>query len=564
MNWAGVARGRLRLAWNTFLPPTRHGRADARPSRPWLGATLALLLAALVCVTLAALFGQLAADGASQAEAGVALGLVLSAVVFGLLIFDLHEAVTTLTVDSNLELLRRTPISPPALFAFKLADALPRTSLLLITLAIPAVVAYQVFFPLSIWAWPLVAALLLALWAIPLGVGTALAIHLLRWVPARHAREALGLVSSITLFVLWLANSFLLPRLADTAGDPVAIFHGLLRDAPGAFRWSPGQWAARAIAGAAVGSRDGPARPAALVFAAAALSLLAAAFTAGKHLEIVQARIAAGVGPRRPRRRRASERSSGIPPLPEGAARAEALAPSGPAPGRRVIAAIVLRDARLFRRDWTVLGDVLTAAVLWTLLPLVAAPLYEASARGLARVMLLALTIGLGYEVAARALPFERAGLVWSRLSPVSTSRVIAAKLIGCAAVSLPLLAIAAASMAVALQLGPGELVGTLLVVVPALATSLSVGLWTGAVFGSPGWTNPRAMLTVTGRAMATLLLLAQAGAWLVLTTLAEAHRRSLPPGFLGWGPAVVAALLSAPPLRAAARRLASREWKEA
>ena len=563
MNWAGVARGRLRLAWNTFLPPSRHGRSDTRPSRPWLGVTLALLLAALVCVTLAALFGQLAADGASPAEAGVALGLVLSAAVFGLLIFDLHEAVTTLTVDSDLELLRRAPISPPALFAFKLLDALPRTSLLLITLAIPAVVAYQAFFPLRIWAWPLVAALLLALWAIPLGVGAALAIHLLRWVPARHAREALGLVSSVTLFVLWLANSFLLPRLADTAGDPVAIFHGLLREGPGLFRWSPGQWTARAIAAAAAGSRDGPARPAALVFAAAALSLLGAALTAGKHLEVVQARIAAGVGPRR-HRRRGIERSGGTPRPQEGAAHAGALAPSGPAPGRGVIAAIVLRDARLFRRDWTVLGDVLTAAVLWTLLPLVAAPLYEVSTRGLARVMLLALTIGLGYEVAARALPFERAGLVWTRLSPVSPSRVIAAKLIGCAAVSLPLLGIAAASMAVALQLGPGEVMGTLLVVVPALAVALSVGLWTGSVFGSPGWTNPRAMLTVTGRAMATLLLLAQAGGWLVLTTLAEAHRPSLPPGFLGWGPAVLAAVLSAPPLRAAARRLGSREWKEA
>src|SRR2546425_8576004 len=204
MNWAGVARGRWRLAVNTLF---RERRAAGKPRRELWAVALAVLLGAMVCVGLAALFGQLAASGATASEAGGALALVLTAALIGLLVFDLHEVVATLIADSDLELLRRAPISRLALFALKLVDALPRTSLLLVVLAVPAVVAYHAFYPLPIWAWLALPFELLVLWLIPLSVGIAASILILTLVPARRASEALGLLSTLTLFVLWLVNS---------------------------------------------------------------------------------------------------------------------------------------------------------------------------------------------------------------------------------------------------------------------------------------------------------------------------------------------------------------------
>jgi hypothetical protein len=122
-------------------------------------------------------------------------------------------------------------------------------------------------------------------------------------------------------------------------------------------------------------------------------------------------------------------------------------------------------------------------------------------------------------------------------------------------------MALAAISMAVTLGLGVIETLEVLCIALPALGLALSVGIWTGVVFGQSGWTNPRAMLTVTGRAAATLLLLLQAAAWLALAAFAEAAHETLPPGIALWAPTLLAALLAIVPLRAASARLAERDW---
>ena len=114
----------------------------------------------------------------------------------------------------------------------------------------------------------------------------------LRLVPAARARQALGLVSTLTLFGLWMANSFLLPRLADHEGDPIAR----LRVAWGSDSISPGHWISRAVAGAASGEIDTPLVATVALVAIAVASLVAAALVASHHLEAAQARIAAGPG----------------------------------------------------------------------------------------------------------------------------------------------------------------------------------------------------------------------------------------------------------------------------
>ena len=534
MRLAGVALGRWRLARNHLLP--RGGRSRGRRSSALLVLALMLVMAGLIGSGLAALFAQLALEGASPAEAAMALGLLLALVLVALLVFDLHEAVATLLLDSDLELLRRSPLSPAALLGLKLLDALPRTATPLVVLGLPAVAGYASAYPLPAWAWLLLPAALLALWTIPLGLGVAAAMHLLRLVPARRAREALALFSTLTLTLIWVANAFLLPRLTDPAeGLPRAAFAALTATPPGA-AWSPAHWAARGFGAAAAGDPAGAARHAAPLLLAALLSLALAGWSAGRHLEGTQAGLATRAGGRPSQVRRPAVRG-GRPSL---------------------LRAILARDARLFMRDWTVLGDVLTAAALWTLLPLVSAPLHHAPGPGLARTMLLALTVGLGYEVAARSVPFERDGLAWVRLAPVRPGRWLAAKLAGAATIALPILAVVTASLVLGFRLPPGEALAILSLVLPALGLSLCLGLWTGVAFGDPHWTNPRAALSLAGRLLATGLLIAQAAGWLLLAQLA-------PPGsFEGLRlglPLVLAAAVSVVPLRAAAARLSRLEW---
>jgi Putative ATP-binding cassette len=534
---AGVARGRFRLARNELFGGHRHGGRRGR--HPLLAWVLLLALGTLVYFGLATLFVQLADEGATAIEAAEVLGLALSAALFGLLVFDLHEAVSTLLLDSDLELLRRAPIPPMALLALKLVDALPRTSSLLLVLALPAVAAFSLSYPLPLWAWLALPVGLAALWVVPLGVGVAGAILLLRLVPARLAREALALFSTLTLTLLWIANSLLLPRLAE----PDQPFTGQLREAltrglPGD-AFSPGHWLAAALAAASEHAPLAALRAVLPLLGTALAALMLAIVIANRHLELAQAR-SGGAGERGTRRRAAAGRGLGA---------------------RGVIGATLARDARLFTRDWTVLGDVLTAAALWTLIPLVGAPLHPSSSATLARAMLLALTVGLGYEVAARSLPFERQGLAWVRLAPVGAGRWVAAKLTGAFLLALPIMLVAAVSLALAFHLSLRAWIETACLVLPALGLSIALGLWTGAAFGDPQWTNPRAMLSLSGRILASVLLIAQAGMWLGLSALAHGFDDRLPSAVVYLGPALLAAGLAAVPIRASAARLRSLEW---
>src|SRR6185295_6155962 len=132
---------------------------------------------------------------------------------------------------------------------------------------------------------------------------------------------------------------------------------------------------------------------------------------------------------------------------------------------RSLLRAMLRRDARLFLRDWTVLGDVLISSVLWTLLPLLSAPLIEVDRVLLARAMLLALTVALGNEIAARAVPFERRGLAWARLAPVAPWRWVTARALSTVTIALPIVALATIAVAATLRLSGGALLGTIAIV---------------------------------------------------------------------------------------------------
>ena len=534
MNVAGVARSRLRLLRNAFRGG---GRSDRRRRlNPALSLVLLTLFAAMVYLTMATTFEPLAAAGPDGGAR--VLALILAAAVAGLIVFDVHFAVSAVLLDSDLELLRRAPIRRPALLLLKLVDSLPRTASIVAAFAGPAVLAYAVAWPLPAWAWLLAVIQLAALWALPLGLGVAFALLILRRVPARRAREALGLLATFFITSVWLINSFVLPRMVEHAG----AFGASLDRWGTAAAFSPPHWAARALAAAADGrTAESLALTLALV-AAGAAAMAIAAVTAAAQLDVVLARIAQGEAPRSRRAGAAPRRAS----------------PSHARGG--LFAAVIRKDARLLARDWTVLSDVLAAAALWTLLPLVSAPLQAFPAQVTARAMMVALAVALGYEVAARTVPFEKDGLVWMRLAPIAPARWAAAKLLGAGVLSLALMLLAATGVLLALKVG-GAWPAILVLALSALALSLALGFWTGIVFGDPKWTNPRAMLHLGGRLTATGLLLLQAGIWLGLAAAVDGFAHVLPPGIELWGPPLVALPVVALALVAAVGRLRSPAW---
>jgi hypothetical protein len=490
---AGVLRGRLRLARAALRAPP----GDPRGRAAWVDLVLAALLAAVVLQATRVVFGRLAAHGASAAEAGPALGMLLVTAFAALGLFEVHLALTTLVLDSDLELLRAAPIGPGQLLLIKLADSLPATGALFVAFAGPGVLSFGLAFGLPWWAWAAAPAALAGLWAIPLGIGMALSLLLLRVVPARVVREALGLAATLTVTVVLLANTFLLPRAAEDAralalslaalGGRLAALEPLL----------PPLWVARALTDAASGAgAGGVAGRLALVAASGALSLGALVLAARSVLEPVMSRLAAA-----PARRRGGDASARIA--------------RGPGP-RGALAAMVRRDLRLFVRDWPLLADVGLAVMLWPLAALLLPKLDAATGEIVLRTLLLMVAVGAGMEFGTRSVPIERTARVWNQLAGVAGIRWVGAKAIVSGLLATPLVAAAATVLALALAAPPRECLAGVAFTVPALALSIAIGIGIGIGFGQPDWMHHRAMIRLGGRLLAMVLVIAQAAAWVV------------------------------------------------
>src|SRR6185436_17212466 len=339
MNVRRVLLSRVRLARHALLARGR-GRGRARAKSPLVVIALLLAMTAIAISGFHALFRALAAAGAPASELTAALGLVLDAAAMSLIVLGLDATVATLLLDPDLELLRRAPVRPTSLLALKLLDALPRTGTPLLVLAMPAIVAWGAVRGTGFAMVPVLVLTLAALWLASIGFGVALALPLLRVVPVRQAREALGLVATIVLTAVWLANALWLPRLADEGGAPLEGIRGALRMASRYPTLTPGRAAAAAVHAFQSGN---PLRAwtdlAALAIGATFVAGLAAARFLPRVLETMAT------------------------PAPR-ASVARPRLPSRPDAPRNWLAAVLARDARLFFRDWTVLADIVMAAVL--------------------------------------------------------------------------------------------------------------------------------------------------------------------------------------------------------
>lgn len=478
MNAAVLARTGWRLARRSLW-------SAGRPRRELLPLVLVLGMLLAFGLTAHALFQMLADAQAPRAWAVRVLGWAFTLALLMLALGNLHVAVAAVVGAPDLERLRTAPISPRQLLALKLFQTLPRTLPPVLGIALPVGLAFSATYggvnPLAFGC------ALLALWAVPLGLGSALALPLLRIAPATRLRESLAVLATVAFVAGWLVNAFWMPRLAEGAAGLSAG----LRALPAPPAWSPATWAALAVTGA--GGMAFAAAIGCLVAASVALALALAAGT--RLLDVLQIRAEGAPG----RVVRASAR------------RAATLAQ-----------AFLRRDAALVARDWPVVLDALANLALWSLLPLAVLPLAPLPRQELARDMVIALSVSLGHDVAARALPLERASLAWARLSPVGGARWVRLRSLGVGGVTLGLQVVATALVSLAFGLRGPAVLDVLVFALAATAAATGTGLCVGALLGDPDWTDPRAMLGAGGRALSAVLLLTQAA-----VALALAHRLS-------------------------------------
>jgi hypothetical protein len=391
---------------------------------------------------------------------------------------DLHVAVEAAVAAPDLTLLRAAPLRPRELLALKLGATLPRTLPPLVGIALPAALAFAIVHgALSPAA---LAFALFVLWVLPMALGSALALPLLRLAPAARLRESLAVLATFAFLAGWIVNAFWIPRLILSTTDPAT----LLRALPSAPVWSPATWAAHVML-----RPDRGMILTCLLACGVAMALASHATTRLlTHVQELATSAAARVVHARARR------------------------------ARTLPLAFLRRDGALAARDWPVLLDALASLALWTLLPLAVLPLAPLPPLELGRAMLVALSVSFGTDVAARALPLERTALAWVRLSPVGSARWVCLRALGVALLALVLVLAATALVCIALGLRGMAALDSLVFAVCAIFTALPTGLCMGALFGDPMWTDPRAMLGMGGRALTAGALLIQAAGWLALS----------------------------------------------
>lgn len=513
MNRVAIARTGSTLARRALW-------SGGRPRRGVLPVLLVLMLATASTLALVVVFDSAATAGVSRAVHTNLLGWAFTLAMLMLVIGDLHAVVSAAVTAPDLDLLRAAPLSSRDILTLKLAATLPRTLPPVLAIALPAVLAFGVVHGPSSAVAVIVA--LVGLWALPLALGTLLAIPLLRLAPAAHLREPLALLATLAFIAGWVANTFWVPRLASDTLDLGAT----LRTLPAPPDWSPATWAAHAIAS----GRGGAAALASFAGLTIA-AVVAAGSVASGLLETVMSRASGPLS----RVTHATAR------------RAPTLA-----------MAFLRRDTALAARDWPVTLDALAGLALWTLLPLAILPLAPFAPLSVARDMVIALSVSLGHDFAARALPLERDSLAWARLSPVGGARWMRLRALGLGVAALAVVSVAIVVVALVFRLSFAATADVAVFACAAAITTISAGLLSGAAFGEPSWTDPRAMLAPGGRLVSALVSVALAAAWLTLAHRHAATPLSAPTALAMLASAVVFAML---PLALAARSLERREY---
>lgn len=388
----------------------------------------------------------------------------------------LTGAISTLFGSTDLPLLLALPVPPWQVFGLKVAETYLSSALLPALLTVPVLTALGAHHAAPIAYYPVAVLAVMALYALPVALGSFLALVLMRLAPQGRAKEVATALSVVVAAGLVLGLRALRPEQLNALSPEE--FESML----GAFAnlelgWLPSAWASNAVWRALDGSISPPAL---LLLALAALSLSLVGWVAGR---------AYGQGWFR-----------GLDSLPAASPTAAARRQNlgwWERPLRRVGQGVVVKDLLLMARDpsqWSqLLVLVALAGVYFISTDSLAVGMQSfRDAIGMLNVAFLAfLLAGVGVRVAFPLVSLEGEGFWLVKTAPLRAARLVRAKFLG----ALPVMLLFGCGLGVAVSMrldlsAAMQLAAPLAGACAAVAlTGLGVGL--GAAFPRFDSTNP-------------------------------------------------------------------------
>ena len=411
------------------------------------------------------------ADAALQRSVEALVTLLMLAVAFSVL----TSAITTLYTSDDLPFLLSLPLAPARVFEQKVLETYLSSALVPALFTLPVLAGLGVARSAPWTYFPVAAVAVLALFAVPVAVGSGLALLLMRFSPAGRVKEVATALSVVLAAGLVFALRALRPeRLTDLTPEEFEVLLTTFADL--GVGWLPPGWAGTAI-WSGLGGGVSPA--AVLLLATAVVSLWGVGRLATAAYREGWIR---GIDTARTRH----------DPRPRGPALWEApLARLGP------IGALVVKDVRALLRDPAQWSQLLVLAALAGVYLVSTASLEVEGQRfrdalGTLNVAFLGfLLAGVGIRLAFPAVSLEGEGWWLVRTSPLGTTQLVLGKFLH---VLPTLLALGLGlGVAQALLLDVSRVLATSSIVAGACAavaiSALGVGL--GAAFPRFDATNP-------------------------------------------------------------------------
>lgn len=386
-------------------------------------------------------------------------------------------AISTLYLSDDLNFLLTQPLAARRVFALKVFETYLNTALVPTLLTLPIVWSLGAFFRAPVWFYPLAPALVVLTYALPVGLGAALAVILMRVAPLGRVREvatALGVVISAALvYVIRAARPEVLLQQMQ---DPERFEKLLAQFASPANPLLPPSWAAGAIWTSALGRFPLGLVPLALL---GALVLLGATLLASFAYQEGWAR---GLDSSRVKLDPTPRRASAMERLANRFGRAGTLA---------------FKDARLMLRDptqWSQLLILVALAGVY-LVSVRSLPLQLPQFKEIVGYIQLAfqgfVIAGVGVRLAFPAVSLEGRAYWMLRTGPVSARALVWSKYLGALPPALILALVLGITSARLLDLSVVVTFASVLVAVSnaLVVTSLGVGL--GAAFPKFTADNP-------------------------------------------------------------------------
>ncbi len=467
-----------------------------------------------------------------------------SIALFGVLVLLIFTSFSTvlssLYLSGDLDMLVVAPVPMRAVFIVKLFGGLLVPYLLLFVLLAPALLGYgqalgygALFFVTAI--------VVLALFPLlPVGLGALLVMAVVRVVPARRARDIVGVLGGL-LGVAWYIISQFSPQIAPRIAN-VRTLDGLRQlDLP----LLPSAWAGRALVAAGEGELLTLAVYGGL-FAAVSLGVFFACLVLAERLYYIGWSNMATQGGRV--RQAAGRRRRDGPQVPFFLAPLSVLLP-------RPSMAVVLKDLRVFPRDLRNLQQMifpLAVAGIWAfqLLSGRGRGEMDGPVEGIANLLWPAgisffVCMSLSNVIGGPSISREGRGFWLLKTAPISARQILVGKL-ALAYLPYPLVGTLLVTLLVVLQRGGllGFAVALGLVLVAGLGTS-AIALGMGAAFPRFDWENPQQQNTLQAGCLAPVLYMSYVAFAAGLALGLPALGAALAPEWTGWLTALGWALLA-------------------